>query len=242
MSCLGLLTGSANARWAEFSYSNLPGDTLSAEFALDSASLDSLVDLIGPIYSMEFGFTWNPQDISLDTIIFGGIASASGWGNLVYSVDTVVGKCLMAGAGVNEISQHGRIFTAIFNYISPTVWDPARNWLSLFKERYNESSEVGEKPPLAPTQFTLKQNYPNPFNPTTTIQFHLAQAGTATLSIYNLLGQVVKSVSFGRIVAGEHFYVWDGRDDRNEPVSSGVYLYKLETVHGSQTRKMVLTK
>ncbi len=240
LACLGLLSGTANARWAEFSYTNLPGDTLSADLGINSAKFDSLVPLSGPIFSMELGVSWNPQAIALDTVIFGGITSP--WGDMIYSVDTILGKCLLAGAGVSNIADYGRILTARFNYLGATVWDSTKQWLTLFRERYNEYSDVQEQPPLLPGKFTLRQNYPNPFNPATTIEFHLAHAGSATLSVYNLLGQKVKRVAFGQIAASEHHYIWDGTNDYNEPVASGMYLYKLETAHGSQTKKMMLTK
>ena len=89
---------------------------------------------------------------------------------------------------------------------------------------------------------SLSQNYPNPFNPQTTIRFTLKDNAPVTLKIYNVAGQLVKTLVSGTRTAGEHTVRWDGRNDAGQAVSSGVYFYKLVTKNFSQTRKMVLLK
>jgi hypothetical protein len=88
----------------------------------------------------------------------------------------------------------------------------------------------------------LNGNYPNPFNPTTTISFDLAHPGNAKLSIYNIKGQLVKVLANGNLTPGSHHIVWDGRDNGNRGVSSGVYFYRLETPGRTFTRKMLMLK
>jgi len=88
----------------------------------------------------------------------------------------------------------------------------------------------------------LNSNYPNPFNPTTTISFDLAESGRARLSVYNLRGQLVRTLFNGEKESGRHSIVWDGRDDTNRSVSSGVYFYRLETPKHTSTRKMLMVK
>jgi len=87
-------------------------------------------------------------------------------------------------------------------------------------------------------------NYPNPFNPTTTISFSLTTENTesAELIIYNLKGQKVKQLVNSQLSAGQHSVVWNGDDDNNKPVSSGMYLYKLKNGTYSSTKKMILIK
>ncbi len=92
----------------------------------------------------------------------------------------------------------------------------------------------------AVTSTLLLGNYPNPFNPETTISFSVMPNDTATLAIYNLKGQKVKSFPIYR--AGEHKIVWNGRNDSNKAVSSGMYLCKLQSKNATQTRKLVLMK
>lgn len=93
-----------------------------------------------------------------------------------------------------------------------------------------------------PKQIELAQNYPNPFNPATTIRFGLPENGLVRLSVYNILGQKVKELVNGRKVAGYHEILWDGRNENGMAVSSGVYIYRLETATGVKARKMLLVK
>lgn len=88
----------------------------------------------------------------------------------------------------------------------------------------------------------LKQNYPNPFNPTTTISYSVNSAEKANVSVYNVKGQLVKTLVDGYVNAGDHSVVWNGLDNNNSPVSSGVYFYKLSTPSTSEIKKMVLMK
>jgi hypothetical protein len=96
-----------------------------------------------------------------------------------------------------------------------------------------------------PLQFSLRQNYPNPFNPSTSIRYTVDSRQTSsplTLKIYNVRGQLVRILVDGEIEPGNHQVVWDGRDDRGEEVSSGVYLYRLAVGDEVQTKRMVLLK
>ena len=88
----------------------------------------------------------------------------------------------------------------------------------------------------------LAQNYPNPFNPTTTISFDLAKAGKVKLNIYNIKGQLVRSLVNEDLFAGNHKVIWNGTDSSNRRVASGIYYYRLETKDFSKTNKMVLMK
>ncbi|HNH32661.1 MAG TPA: tandem-95 repeat protein [bacterium] len=93
-----------------------------------------------------------------------------------------------------------------------------------------------------PTNFSLKANYPNPFNPSTTIAYDLAKEGLVTLTVYNVLGQKVKTLVHGHAPAGSYKLLWDATDERGKRVSTGVYFYRLETPGFVQTRKMLLMK
>lgn len=99
----------------------------------------------------------------------------------------------------------------------------------------------GDQPSL-PVKFALSLNYPNPFNSSTEINFSLARAGDVRLTVYNLLGQEVKTLIDGRITAGEHRVTWDGSDNQGTPCATGVYLYRLQIEDKSESRKMLLLK
>ena len=81
-----------------------------------------------------------------------------------------------------------------------------------------------------PASFLLEQNFPNPFHTETSITFTvpLQQTTTVRLTIYNLLGQEVRTLVNEHLAAGEHRRLWDGRDAKGRLVQSGVYFYKLE--------------
>ena len=94
-----------------------------------------------------------------------------------------------------------------------------------------------------PTEFALLQNFPNPFNPETTIGYELAESADVTLQIYNVVGQVVRTlmVSEPQLV-GRYQVRWDGMDDRGVPVSSGIYFYQISAGKFQDVRKLMLLK
>ncbi len=84
--------------------------------------------------------------------------------------------------------------------------------------------------------------YPNPFNPSTTIKYTIPADEKVKLSIYNIKGQLIKTLIDETQIAGEHSIIWNGRNESNQPVSSGIYFYKMETKNISEIKKCVLLK
>jgi mono/diheme cytochrome c family protein len=97
-------------------------------------------------------------------------------------------------------------------------------------------------PQRLPETYALKQNVPNPFNPQTTIAWQVPSDGRVTLSVYNTLGQLVRTLVSGNVKAGSYSTVWDGRDNTGRVVAGGIYLYTLEAGRYSETRRMTLLK
>ena len=95
---------------------------------------------------------------------------------------------------------------------------------------------------VEPLHMSLQQNYPNPFNPVTTISYDVNLTGNVTLNIYNIKGQKVKALVNDVKVPGNYSIKWNGIDDNGNKVSSGMYLYKLETKDYSSTKKMIMMK
>ena len=95
---------------------------------------------------------------------------------------------------------------------------------------------------LHPIGFSLNQNYPNPFNPVTDIQYSIGQAVAVRLDVYDLSGQLVRSLINERKQPGTYVAAWDGRDARGNRLSTGVYLYTLQAGDTRTTRKMLLLK
>lgn len=135
-------------------------------------------------------------------------------------------------------------------YTDLTEWSDSYTFKNekenLFKIIFGSAVYVEEKTreleEKYPDRFALGANYPNPFNPGTYIPFTLAHAGLVKLRIYNVLGQEVRTLKNEFLPTGPHTVVWDGKDQRGAPVSSGVYIYRLETSGFIQSRKMLLIK
>jgi hypothetical protein len=93
-----------------------------------------------------------------------------------------------------------------------------------------------------PNEFTLHENYPNPFNPTTTLRFDVPEVSDITVTIFNMLGQKVRTFNLNNTPAGYHSVKWNATNDYGDPVGAGVYLYQLQANKFIKTRKMVLLK
>ena len=109
----------------------------------------------------------------------------------------------------------------------------------LYVNRYDYLSVENQS---IPTEFALHENYPNPFNPTTTLRFDLPEVSDVTVTIFNMLGQKVRTFNYQNTSAGYHSVKWNATNDYGDPVGAGVYLYQLQTKDFVKTRKMVLLK
>ncbi|MFQ6673211.1 MAG: M1 family aminopeptidase [Fidelibacterota bacterium] len=93
-----------------------------------------------------------------------------------------------------------------------------------------------------PRSFRLSQNYPNPFNGSTAIKYELPGQSPVTIQVYDLRGKRVRTLINTRQDKGRKSVIWDGTDEFGKPVSSGVYLYKIQAGHFASAKKMLLLK
>ncbi|MBL7961554.1 T9SS type A sorting domain-containing protein, partial [bacterium] len=93
-----------------------------------------------------------------------------------------------------------------------------------------------------PSEFKLHGNYPNPFNPSTTISYEIPIQGKVVIKIYNTLGQEIRTLVNEVKPAGFHKLVWDGRNNNGQSISSGLYIYRLQTDRFVKSHKMILLK
>ena len=112
-----------------------------------------------------------------------------------------------------------------------------KGWTVLEVEGGLPTSVDESRDETTPTTFNLAQNYPNPFNPATTISFALAKDGHVKLTVFDILGRTVVELIDGVKAAGKHKVIFDAND-----LSSGLYLYRLETEQYKQVRKMLLVR
>ncbi len=97
--------------------------------------------------------------------------------------------------------------------------------------------KVDEPVAEVPTQYRLEQNLPNPFNPSTIIRFDLPQAGRVHLAVYNLRGELVRTLVDGALAPGAHAFTFEASG-----MATGVYFYRMSTEKFSATKKMLLAK
>lgn len=95
---------------------------------------------------------------------------------------------------------------------------------------------------IAPQYFRLLQNYPNPFNPETTIEYELPEKANVQINIFNGIGQLVKTFTPGSQPPGQHRLVWNGKNDKDQSLPSGLYYYQIKAGSFSDIRKMLLLK
>ena len=93
-----------------------------------------------------------------------------------------------------------------------------------------------------PMAFSLHQNYPNPFNPITLLRYDLPNDGLVNITIYDMMGRIVKTLVNGSQTAGFKTIQWNATNNKNEPVPAGLYLYTIQTEVFRQAKKMVLLK
>tara|TARA_Y100001970_G_scaffold132080_1_gene162899 strand:- start:2302 stop:3300 length:999 start_codon:yes stop_codon:yes gene_type:complete len=95
---------------------------------------------------------------------------------------------------------------------------------------------------ILPNNIILKQNYPNPFNPVTTLQYDLPEDGLVNITVYDILGNVVNTLVNANQSSGYKSVQWDATNNQGQPVSAGVYLYKIQAGDFVDTKKMILLK
>jgi len=95
---------------------------------------------------------------------------------------------------------------------------------------------------ILPITYELYNPYPNPFNPVTTLRYDLPEYAQVSITIYNMMGRVVKTLINNQQTAGYRSTQWNATNDAGSPVSAGIYLYTIQAGDFRQTRKMVLLK
>jgi len=121
-----------------------------------------------------------------------------------------------------------------------TTWDPLTTGELMIRAIVEHGTPNDDN--VAPVLTLDASNYPNPFNPETTISFSVPVAGPTALKIYNLKGQVVRTLVNDAREAGRHSVVWNGMDDNGNSVSSGMYFFRVYNDGKNITRKMLLAK
>ena len=164
--------------------------------------------------------------------------------NLTYSSSGVSGTWF--SDGYLAIDQ-GPIIVMIENYRSQLLWnnfmaDPEiQSALTAVGFVPDSTTDVADNHQLD-YSFKLEGNYPNPFNPSTVIKFELPQNQFVNIKIYNTLGREVRDLISSELQKGSNEVLWDGKDNHGSKLTSGVYLYKIESEERILSSKMILMK
>ncbi len=139
------------------------------------------------------------------------------------------------------LETNGRSTSKYANLI-PEQEDDQLNYINQLKRKLRGKSDINDNPDM-PVNPVLFKNYPNPFNPSTHIRFFLPNDNHVELTIYNIKGQKVKTLINSKKEKGNHSVIWNGKDENQHSVSSGVYFYRLN-VSGktTMTQKCLLIK
>jgi hypothetical protein len=125
----------------------------------------------------------------------------------------------------------------------PSFNDPDGSRADMGAFYYSSGTSVHSQEESAlPHNYHLGQNYPNPFNPVTTIEYQLPKDTYVTLRIFNITGELVKTIKNERQSAGYYKIQWNGRDENGKSIAGGLYLYHLKADGFSQSNKMILIR
>jgi hypothetical protein len=107
---------------------------------------------------------------------------------------------------------------------------------------HSDVQQISDNDLPLPTDFNLGQNYPNPFNPSTTFDFALPERAQVNISIYNVLGQKVKTLADAEYQAGRYSVDWNGTADDGSSSATGIYFYRMNANDFQATKKLMLLK
>ena len=179
-----------------------------------------------PVYDMMF----YPESYTSDLVI-DAFHGAYGPGSCLHATGHCQLVALPGGAYICAYKLDG-----LWGLFRPKSSDPWPQFSEVVKVR------VEKHPCCEGRMHAAVVGYPNPFNATTTLRYRVAETGLVTLCVYNLSGQCVRTLVEGRIPAGTHTVVWDGRDSAGRLVASGVYLSRLRAGEESVVARLVLVR
>tara|TARA_B110000014_G_C20113734_1_gene587519 strand:+ start:381 stop:2417 length:2037 start_codon:yes stop_codon:yes gene_type:complete len=199
------------------------------------------------LLSFEIDLSYESDAITLESITWSDLI-----GHFTIEENYEGGSIKVAGLGTEPDGEEG-VFATVSLFIASSFTDESFD-VTINKYRINESdpiedvvvtftnSALGIDENTIPTVYALHQNYPNPFNPSTQVNYDLPERGSVQIMIYDLMGRKVKTLINNEQNAGFKNIQWNATNNRNEPVSAGLYLYTIQAGEFRQTKKMVLLK
>jgi len=180
---------------------------------------DSNIDIVGDIFQII------PENIALNKPA-----------TLSFNLDMIATEYNYSDLAIYTLESD--IWVLTNTYIQDDFIKTEINSFGNYAIAYNENHETN----IFPNDYILNQNYPNPFNPETTINYYLPSSNFIILNIYNIEGQKVKTLYNGYSDFGYHQINWDGKNDNNSSLPSGVYILSLQYDNNILNSKMVKIK
>ncbi|MCL2065258.1 MAG: PKD domain-containing protein [Candidatus Cloacimonetes bacterium] len=146
------------------------------------------------------------------------------------------------GDGIIDSTERNPVFTYLFTGVYDVTLTINGGEDSITKSAFIDVTVDDIDDTEIPLTTQLIGNYPNPFNPETTIYFDLASDSMVSIEIFNIRGQRIRVLTNNHFYAGKHSVVWNGTDDSDKPVSSGIYFQRMVTKGFIETKRMALMK
>ncbi len=195
------------------------------------------------VYSADIILTYNKEQIAPISVNATGLAVGT---MTESSIQDGVIRIMLASA--EPLQTDGALFNITFG-VADNFRGTAKSPIVFSELLINEidmkamTTETAIEVIGRPSNFTLNQNYPNPFNPSTTISYQVPEDGqNVRIDIYNIAGQLVRTLVDAPHNAGEYKVVWNGTNGLGQQVSSGVYLFRMASGNFVNVRKMSLVK
>lgn len=199
------------------------------------------------IYGFTATLNFDPLALNVDSISIS--ESVIDYAMTINEVESGIVNIL--GVGTEALGVSDTLFTIIANFNENYSGETN---VSITELSWNEESPIefaadvtlgpnlGFNDITHPNSYEISQNYPNPFNPYTSIKYSLPNVSDVNIYIYDLQGKMVRKLVDAVYPVGEHFVIWNGKDDSGRIVSTGIYTYVMRTGNFSQTKKMLFIK
>jgi hypothetical protein len=183
------------------------------------------------------GVAWNVMADIPDGIVSGAMTLSIPAGSPVKVSSGLLSESRRDGEQVHVVFARSPSAERVLLSIEGHLTEPPRIVTAILNE-----GMIPVRIDVMPSAISLRANRPNPFNPSTTISFSIPRESVVSLAVYNLGGQVVRTLVNDIRATGNHTVTWDGRDSSGRDVSSGVYLYRLITEGKIVARRMTLVR
>ena len=221
--------GGISQSQAAFFWTNLAPEP-PANFALLSPAngATGLSDL--PVFEWEVANDPDPMDYATYTL---EIAADSNFSQIVYTTNTNTAVGFEMTDNLPDNSQY-------YWRVRATDSDSLTTLSGTYKFTVGYTS-INDMAAL-PDEYIMQQNYPNPFNPTTTLRYGIPEDANVTLMIYDIRGNLVKTIESGYQTAGWYSVRWNGLTDAGQLVPTGLYLARFKAGNFSRVVKMLYLK